>query len=479
MRKTLQLYDTLSRTIKPLLPLDGTTLRLYTCGPTIYNFAHIGNFRTFLFEDILRRTLLLFGYKVQQVMNLTDVDDKTINGAKAEKTDLHTFTEKYKKGFFEDLETLRLKKAEYYPEATAYIQPMIDMIATLIEKKAAYIGQDKSVYFSIASLPAYGKLSHLSQSSLKTGASGVNIGDDYDKESIQDFVLWKAFDKERDGNVYWNSPWGKGRPGWHIECSVMAKELLGPTIDVHAGGVDLIFPHHENEIAQSETANGCLFSTHWAHSEHLMVDGKKMSKRFHNFYTLRDLLEKGYSKSAIRYLLISTHYRTPLNFTLQGIEASMSAVRRIREAFTRLSEYQPQEEGSEANWMKDLYEKFETSLSNDLSISEALAHIFEFLRLLNTAIDKKTLSKQEKVQAILIFQAIDSILDVLKPDEESIPEEITAIASQRKQAREEKNWKESDRLRALLQEKGYSVEDNPNGTRLTPIGNASNTNTQK
>lgn len=466
MKKTLHLYDTLTRTIKTISPMNDSSVRLYTCGPTVYNFAHIGNFRTFLFEDLLRRTLKLFGYKVNQVMNLTDVDDKTINGAREQKKSLKEYTSIYKKAFFEDMETLRVQKAEHYPEATAYIQDMIEMIETLIEKKAAYVGSDGSVYFSLGYDPTYGKLSHLPRSSLKINASGTNIGDEYDKESIQDFVLWKGYDEARDGDVFWNSPWGKGRPGWHIECSVMAKALLGPTIDLHAGGIDLVFPHHENEIAQSEAANGCPFANHWAHAEHLMVDGKKMSKRFGNFYTLRDLLAQGYSKTAIRFMLLSTHYRTQLNFTLQGLEASGAAVRRIREAVSRLNEYTPENEGSESVWVDNLKNSFEEALAKDLAISEALAHVFELVRLLNSAIDKKSLTNKEKEAAQTAFKAIDSILDVIQPDEEGLSTDIEALIQNREAARKAKDWKESDRIRAVLKEKGYIVEDTPKGPKV-------------
>ena len=469
MTRTLHLYDTLSKTTKPLIPLDGTTIRLYTCGPTVYNFAHIGNFRTFLFEDLLRRTLLLFGYEVCQVMNLTDVDDKTIKGAEESGKPLQEYTAIYKKAFFEDKEALRIQRAEHYPEATAYIDQMIEMIGTLIEKKAAYIGNDKSIYFSLASCQEYGKLSHLPRSELKIGASGVNVGDEYDKEAAQDFVLWKAYDEKRDGNVWWDSPWGKGRPGWHIECSVMAKELLGSTIDIHAGGVDLIFPHHENEIAQSEVSNGCPFANHWAHAEHLMVDGKKMSKRFHNFYTLRDLLNQGYSKSSIRFLLLSTHYRTQLNFTLQGLEASHAAIRRVRETFGRVQEYLPKHMSADSSWISDIETKFEEALSQDLAISEALAHLFELVRQVNSAIDKESLSQQEKEAAINAFQSMDSVLDILKPDEEGIPEEIERLVQERDQARKDKNWTESDRLRTLLKEKGYAVEDTQKGSKVVKL----------
>jgi len=447
---------------------------MYTCGPTIYNFAHIGNFRTFLFEDILRRTLLLLGYKVSQVMNITDVDDKTIKGAKEKGCSLKEYTDLYKKAFFEDLSSLRLQKVEVYPEATAYIPHMIEMIQALIEKKAAYIGQDGSVYFSIRSFPTYGALSHLNVESLKQGASGKNVGDDYEKDDISDFVLWKAYEKERDGDVFWQSPWGKGRPGWHIECSVMAKTLLGNTIDIHAGGVDLIFPHHENEIAQSEVANNCSFASLWVHAEHLMVDGKKMSKRLHNFYTLRDLLDKGYMKTAIRLLLISNHYRSQMNFTLEGLDAAFSSIKRIRDTYQKLKDFEPTGEINKENslsWINEYKEQFEQALSQDLAINDALASLFDFIRDLNSRIDRKRLTKEEKELALCLFSTYDSILDILTPEDENLPSDIATLVEKRELARRLKNWKESDRIREELRLLGYIIEDMAKGPKVTHTRN--------
>jgi cysteinyl-tRNA synthetase len=465
--RQLFLFDSLSQSLQPIHPLDEKIVRIYTCGPTVYNFAHIGNFRTFLFEDVLRRTLLLFGYKIFHVMNITDVDDKTINGAKEKGCSLKEYTDLYKTAFFEDLSSLRVQKVEAYPEATAYIPQMIEMIQTLIEKKAAYLGQDGSVYFSIASFPTYGSLSHLNLQSLQQGTSLKSTGDDYDKESLSDFVLWKSYEKERDGNVFWNSPWGNGRPGWHIECSVMAKEILGNTIDIHAGGVDLIFPHHENEIAQSEAANGCQFAALWAHAEHLMVDGKKMSKRLHNFYTLRDLLEKGYMKTAIRLLLLSTHYRTQMNFTLEGLDAAFASLRRIRETHQRLQEYTTSfNKDRSLDWIKEYEERFTSALSQDLAISDALASLFDFIREINSRLDRKQLTKEEKEASLQLFSTFDAILDVLTPEETEVPTEIEKLVKEREEARYSKNWKESDRLREELQKKGYVIEDTPKGPKL-------------
>ncbi len=316
--------------------LSGGTLKMYTCGPTVYNFAHIGNFRTYVFEDLLRRTLLYFGFKVEQAMNITDVDDKTIRGAIEKKISLQAFTEPYTQAFFEDLKTLNIQPVEHYPKATDYIPEMIAIIQKLLVKGIAYVGADKSVYFAIRQFPSYGRLSHLHLGELQTGASNRVATDEYDKENASDFVLWKAYDPDRDGGIFWESPFGPGRPGWHIECSAMAMKLLGESLDIHVGAVDNMFPHHENEIAQSEAYSCCRFVKHWLHSEHLLVDHKKMSKSLGNFYTLRDLLEKGYTGRQVRYMLLQTHYRTQLNFTFTGLDAAVSSLERLSDFIARL-----------------------------------------------------------------------------------------------------------------------------------------------
>ena len=297
----LYLYNTETRDKKRIVPHDGQTVRMYTCGPTIYDFAHIGNFRTYVFEDLLRRTIRFFGFNIQQAMNLTDIDDKTIRGAIAKKISLKQYVEPYRKAFFEDLQALSIQPVEFYPAATDYIAEMIRMIERLCESGHAYRSENGSIYFSIRSFGSYGRLSHLQLSELKCNASGSNEADEYEKENAADFVLWKSYDPLRDGEIFWDSPFGPGRPGWHIECSAMAIKLLGETIDIHCGGVDNMFPHHENEIAQSECFSGCCFARHWVHVEHLLVDHKKMSKSLGNFYTLRDLLNKTKSCSVALY----------------------------------------------------------------------------------------------------------------------------------------------------------------------------------
>ena len=334
----LKFYNTALRQKETFVPLEGRHVRMYTCGPTVYNFAHIGNFRTYVFEDLLRRTLKFFGYQVTQVMNLTDVDDKTIKGAIANKVSLDAFTEPFKEAFFEDLKTLRIEPVEHYPAATDYIPEMIAMIEELLQKGIAYAGGDGSIYYAIQKFPRYGCLSHLHLEELQAGASERVANDEYEKDNVADFVLWKSYDPERDGEIYWESPFGPGRPGWHLECSAMAMKILGETIDIHVGGIDNMFPHHENEIAQSEACSGKPFVKLWMHAEHLVVDHKKMSKSLGNFYTLRDLLAKGYTGTQVRYLLLQTHYKTQLNFTFQGLDGAKSALQRLNDFIQRLNE---------------------------------------------------------------------------------------------------------------------------------------------
>jgi len=462
---TLQLFDTMQRKELPVTPSNGKTIRIYTCGPTVYDVAHIGNFRTFLFEDLLRRTLKLFGYKVFQVMNITDVDDKTIARATENKISLAEYTETFTRAFFEDLNTLRIQPAEKHPRATDHINEMLEMIQILVEKKAAYVHTDGSVYFAINQAKEYGKLSHLKLEDLKSSAS--QHSDEY--SSAADFALWKAYDPERDGEVYWESTWGKGRPGWHLECSVMAKKYLGDTIDLHAGGVDLIFPHHENEIAQSETSTGKPFALHWAHAEHLLVDNKKMSKKLGNFYTLRDLLEKGYSPSAIRFFLMSTHYRTQLNFTMQGLDAALASIKRIRDFADRLKERGKKSRLSEQFKQEtDEHEKrFFQALAKDLNINEALGALFDWIRHSNLLLDQHKLSAEDKHLARSFLDKVDSVLDILTSDETSLPEEVTQLLTERSEARKQKDWARSDTLREQLEELGYHVEDMPSGQRVS------------
>lgn len=452
----------------PFEPINSNQVLLYTCGPTVYNFAHIGNFRTYVFEDILKRSLLYFGYRVKHVMNITDIDDKTIKGAIEKQVSLKEFTEVYTKAFFEDLSALSILKADYYPKATDYIVQMIEMIQKLIQKNHAYVGPDGSVYFSLSSFPSYGKLSHLEKKTLVVGASDRVLADEYDKDNPSDFVLWKAYDKNRDGNIYWDSPFGKGRPGWHIECSSMASEILGKTIDIHCGGIDNMFPHHENEIAQCEACYGLPFSRYWLHSQHLLVEGKKMSKSMGNFFTLRDLVAKGYSARAIRYVLVSGHYKMPLNFTLEGLDAAKAALSRVDSLIDRLKA----QKHDKTDYIIDLssyVHAFDEALADDLNTPQALCALFDMIRVINSGIDKQELPKKEAERILEIFKRLDQVLGFLFHEEMKIPEFVLDLAQKRLDAKKNKNFQESDRIRQEIKELGYLVEDTPQGFRVTKL----------
>lgn len=468
-RFPLKFFNTASRQKETLVPLQNRHIRMYTCGPTVYNFAHIGNFRTYVFEDLLRRTIQFFGLKITQAMNLTDVDDKTIRGAIAQNVTLDEYTQPYKDAFFEDLHTLNIQPVEHYPAATDYIPEMIKMVETLLDKGIAYVGGDKSVYFAIHKFPRYGCLSHLHLGELQAGASERVASDEYEKDNVADFVLWKSYDPERDGKIFWESPFGPGRPGWHLECSAMAMKLLGETIDIHVGGIDNMFPHHENEIAQSEACSGHLFAKLWMHSEHLLVDNKKMSKSLGNFYTLRDLLNKGYTGTQVRYLLLQTHYKTQLNFTFQGLDSTKNTLNRLNDFIQRLLEVEGNEDGDKCEEIcQKTLDHFAESLADDLNISAALAAIFDFVRDVNCLCDAKQISKKEAGEVIGLMKKFDSVLGVLsfEKQEAEIPLELQQAFERRLQARQEKNWKLADELRDFIQQKGYVIEDTPNGVRL-------------
>jgi cysteinyl-tRNA synthetase len=464
----LKIYDTETRTKKPIHLAKGETkLKIYTCGPTIYNYAHIGNFRTYVFEDLLRRTLKYFGFQLIQAMNLTDVEDKTIMGAIEQKLPLETYTKIYKEAFFEDLKTLHIEPVEIICPATDYIPEMIQMIETLLKKGIAYQGKDGGVYYSIRHFPSYGRLSHFKLEDLKEGASERVSDDEYDKEAAADFVLWKPYEKGRDGDVFWESPFGKGRPGWHIECSAMATHLLGETIDIHVGGVDNIFPHHENEIAQSEGCTGKHFVRHWIHAEHLIVNGKKMSKSLGNFFTLRDLLKKGYTGLEIRYLLLSVHYRTQLNFTLDGLKAARETLRRIKDFIDRLRLAQ----GSGISldpYIEETRAIFKEALADDLNISASLASLFDFIKKTNALIDAEKISQKEAQKALAFLEELDTVLAVfpLKQESLEIPPEVQEAFKKREAARASKDWAEADKQRDFIHAQGFLIEDSPTGSRV-------------
>lgn len=464
----LHLFNTETKTKEIVRPRHGNTMTMYTCGPTIYNFAHIGNFRTYVFEDLLRRTIQFFGFKINQAMNLTDIDDKTIKGAVAKGIQLKEFTDPYGKAFFEDLKTLNIQPVEHYPPATAFIPQMLKIIDTLIKKQIAY-ESNGSVYYSIRKFPSYGRLSHLCMDELKINASGDNNADEYEKDNLSDFVLWKAYDPERDGEIYWESPYGKGRPGWHIECSAMAMDILGETIDIHCGGVDNMFPHHENEIAQSEGCSGHQFVQHWVHVEHLLVDHKKMSKSLGNFYTLRDLLKMGYTGQEVRYLLLSSHYRSQLNFTFPSLQATRASLQRIEDLIVRLRSIETHTEKQEHvyDFLHKAESRFKEALSDDINISEALAALFDLIRELNYACDQNEVGKQEAKEALKLFESWDQVLGVLplnKKDE--IPQELIECLAKREEARKAKNFAVSDQMRDAILSRGYLIEDTPTGARL-------------
>jgi cysteinyl-tRNA synthetase len=475
---TMRFFNTYSRKIEEFEPRDpdGHAVSIYTCGPTVYSRAHIGNFRAYIFEDLLQRHLELRGYKVHRVMNITDVDDKTIRGAREAKVPLAKFTEQFKKAFFKDSETLRIKRADEFPAATdqRYVDRMIDMIRELIARGLAYQADDKSVYFRINKFPNYGKLAHFDLTQLQS--TGRVKHDEYDKEHIGDFALWKACDEE-DGDVKWASPWGPGRPGWHIECSAMAMALLGDQIDIHCGGVDNIFPHHEAEIAQSEGVTGKKFVRYWLHCAHLLVDGQKMAKSLGNFYIVPDVLAKGYTGRELRYALLRVHYRVPLNFTWEGMKEARESLGRIDQWLVRLREIAkeknlppptPIDREGASNIQRSIEPNFENALDDDLNISAALGFLFESIRETNRAMDENKLDAASAKAWLNWWSRINTVLDLENEAEIAVPAEVAQLAEERQNARREKNWKRSDELRDQISELGWEVRDTKDGQKLTP-----------
>jgi len=468
---TVHILNTLTRRLEEITPREGEgkTLSFYTCGPTVYAYAHIGNFRAYVFEDLLQRHLQERGFIVRRVMNLTDVDDKTIRGAHAAGIALTDYTRPFKESFFADAKTLRLHPADAYPEATdpEQIKRMIAMIETLMQRGHAYQVEDGSVYFRIASFPNYGRLAHVDLENQRPGKRVAS--DEYEKEAVADFALWKAWVPE-DGSVGWESPWGKGRPGWHIECSAMATGLLGETIDIHCGGVDNIFPHHEAEIAQCECAGHGQgpFVRYWMHCAHLMVEGSKMAKSAGNFFTLRDLLEKGWTGREVRYALISVHYRGALNFTMDGLAAARTALGRLDAWRERLIE--AADSVQEAELPDPSTEEFFASLDDDLNISSALAVLFETLRESNRRMDQGNEEKLSPSQArgLLGWLArVDGIL-ALEPDAVLIiPSGVKELVVARAAARDAKEWQQSDEIRDQITALGWTVKDTKDGQKIT------------
>ena len=461
---TVRFFNTMTRREEEFAPLRAGEARMYTCGPTVHDFAHIGNFRAYVFEDLLRRFLKTAGYRVVQVMNLTDVDDKTIRKSRAAGLPLREYTRTYIDAFFKDLDTLGIERAEHYPAATEHVPEMIALIARLEEKGFAYRSDDGSVYFNIGRFPEYGKLAHLDKSGLRAGARVAQ--DEYEKEDLADFALWKAWD-ENDGEVAWDSPWGRGRPGWHIECSAMSMKYLGESFDIHTGGVDNIFPHHEDEIAQSESATGRPFARYWLHCAHLIVDGKKMSKSLGNFFTLRDLVGKGFSGREVRYALLATHYRQWLNFTMDSLEAARTSLARVDEFRGRLSARAgAAASGGPPAWAAGADAAFRGALAGDLNISAALAVLFDLIRAGHKALDAGEVTPPEAAAVQRLLAGWDAILGVLESPRAEVPVEIEDMARARQAASAAKNWAESDRLRNEIAARGWIVQDSPQGQKL-------------
>ena len=465
-----RLYNTLTRKVEPFAPADGQTVRIYSCGPTVYRPAHLGNFRTFLFGDLLRRVLALRGWKVKQVMNLTDVDDKIIKSSAERGINIKAATEPITEIFHSDRKFLRIQDAELYPKATDHIPEMIGIVKSLMDRKLAYLADDGTIYYAIGKFKDYGKLSRLDTREVKAGARVAQ--DDYSKENAQDFALWKAAKPEDETtDAAWDSPWGRGRPGWHLECSAMAMKYLGDTLDIHTGGVDLIFPHHEDEIAQSEGATGKPFSRFWAHGEFLLTEGAKMAKRLGNVATVQDLRDQGVPAAAFRHFVFSTHYRKQLNMSADALEASMEGVRRIGDFAERLREAK-----AATPELEKVAEVADTevtaALFDDLNAPAAVGALFTFVRKANAELDKLGVDKRALEKAREVLARINSVLDIVPeaggPEPELahwVEEKLTA----RKEARSRREFATADAIRAELESKGVAIEDTPQGTKWKKV----------
>ncbi len=456
-----KLYNSLSRRAEEFEPADGETVRMYSCGPTVYNYVHIGNLRTFAFQDILRRHLRRSGWKLRHVMNVTDVDDKIIAAAARDGVPIGEYTKPYVDAFFEDCSLIRLERPETVPAATGHIPEMVRLVERI--EQAGHTYQNRgSTYFRIASWNDYGKLSRLDASGIKAGAR-VDA-DEYDKDDARDFVLWKG---ARDGEPSWDSPYGPGRPGWHLECSAMAMAYLGETFDIHTGGVDLQFPHHENEIAQSESATGKPFARFWVHAEHLLVDGKKMAKSLGNFHTLRDLIGQGWSPDSIRYLLVATPYRKQLNFTFDGLRGAAAAIERLRNFGRRLDAgFAAPDSPPATEAFEQARAQFRSALDDDLNTAEALGAVFEYIRFANSAVDRGAFGPGNAAEGHRLLEAFDAVFDVLRPaDTSRAPaREIEQLIRERAAARKARDFARADAIRNGLAERGVTLRDTPLGT---------------
>lgn len=459
---SFQIYDTRERRKVAFETLEPNKVKMYTCGPTVYKDATIGNFRTYVFEDLLRKTLKYLGYQVTQVMNITDVDDKTIKEAKTFGKPLKEITNPVTERFFRDLDLLNIERAEYYPHATEYIPEMIELIEKLLEKGYAY-KMGNSVYYSVSSFSEYGRLSGMKLEKLVRGAR--IDADEYEKDDFRDFALWKGWTEE-DGDVAWDSPFGRGRPGWHIECSALSMRYLGEDFDLHTGGVDNIFPHHENEIAQSVAATGGSFARHWMHSAHLIVEGEKMSKSLGNVYTLSDLLQNGYSTRALRYVLITTQYRQQLNFTHEAVTAALHSLERLDTLYQTAN--LASGEGNVRQFIRESVEiatsDFRSSLEDDLNISEALAALFKLVSSVHRA-SRETRLNQSEGDAIRVFwEEIDRVLGFIIPQRSKLPEDVIELVRERIEFRRKHEFSQSDSIREELGNNGYQIEDTRDGT---------------
>jgi cysteinyl-tRNA synthetase len=465
-----RLYNTMTRSVERFAPADGETVRIYSCGPTVYNPAHLGNFRTFLFVDLLRRALRMRGWKVRQVMNLTDVDDKIIRRAHEQRKTIRQVTEPVTEIFHADRKYLRIEPAEVYPKATDYIPQMIRLVERLIERGVAYQAEDRSVYFAIGRFPEYGRLSRLDKREIRVGARVAQ--DDYSKENAQDFALWKAATPNDEvTGAAWDSPWGRGRPGWHLECSAMAIDLLGETLDIHAGGIDLIFPHHEDEIAQSEAATGNTFSRFWCHGAFLLTEGAKMAKRLGNVTTVQGMREARIPAAAVRHFVFNTHYRKELNLSEEALEASINAVQRVGDFADRL--------GAATGGTPELATvadeamiEVEAALADDLNAPNMLAGLFTFIHRANAQLDRRGTDRQALERAQAVFSRINSVLDIV-PDRTVEDPELAAWVDERiaarRAARERREFAEADRIRQELVGRGIAIEDGPGGTKWKKV----------
>lgn len=459
---SLKLYNTLTRKVEPLRPLNDNEVHMYTCGPTVYSFVHIGNFRTFMFQDILRRYLIYKGYRLLHVMNITDVEDKIIDAARNEGVSIEKYTRRYEEAFLQDMQTLRIQKPEVMPRATEHIEEMVKLILRLKDRSFTY-ESNGSIYFRISKFREYGKLSGLDPEELSE--EGQIDEDEYAKENPRDFVLWKA---RKEGEAYWDTPLGAGRPGWHIECSAMSMRYLGDSFDIHCGGIDLVFPHHENEIAQSEGATEREFVRHWVHGAHLIVEGQKMSKSLGNFYTLRDLLDRGCNPLALRYLLFSVHYRKQLNFTFEGVEQSLAAIQRVNDFLVKVLEVpdeKPEDPGL-GDAIKKARCEFEASMDDDLNTSGALGAVFELVRKGNLLLEEDLVGSENRDEILRFFRGVNQVFDVFQMEKPVLEDmQIESLIKEREEARNRRDFQRADQIRDQLAGEGIVLEDTRQGTR--------------